>query len=283
MSRPVVLCYHAVSSSWPASVAIPERVLESQLTFFYQRGYVGMTFAEAERGKLEGTLPRRCVVVTFDDGFASTLRASSTLAQLGFPATVFIVTHFTDTGEPLSWPGIEQWSDSEHAEELLPLNWSQLEELSGRGWEVASHTVSHRHLPDLSDADLLSELRLSRQAIEERVGSCETVAYPYGRADQRVASAAAEVGYLAACAFTPNYRIDERYRRCRIGLTAADRGLRLRAKVTPATLAWRRSRPGAALDRARLQHRERRFGAYFRDGSTGVVSSLEHGSRSGET
>lgn len=277
-----MLCYHAVSSSWPASVAIPESVLESQLSFFHRRGYVGLTFAEAERARLEGTLPPRCVVVTFDDGFASTLRARSILAQLGFPATVFIVTHFTESGEHLSWPGIEQWSDSEHAEETLPLSWSQLEELAGRGWEVASHTLSHPYLPDLSDADLRSQLRLSRRVIEEHVGRCETIAYPYGHADARVAHAAAVAGYLAGCSFTPDYRIDERYRRCRIGLTAADGGLRLQAKVSAGTLAWRRSRAGSALDRARLHYRERRLGNYFRDGATRVASTLEQGSRSAE-
>jgi peptidoglycan/xylan/chitin deacetylase (PgdA/CDA1 family) len=282
MSQPVLLCYHAVSSSWPASVAISESALESQLAFFRRRGYVGLTFAEAERARLEGTLPNRCLVVTFDDGFVSTLRAGPILADLGFPATVFVVTHFTETGEPLCWPGIEEWLAGEHADEMVPLSWSQLGELRDRGWEVASHTVSHTYLPGLSDADLRSELRLSRMTIEERLGACETVAYPYGRADERVAAAAAEVGYLAGCAFTPLYGIDERYRRCRIGLTARDRGWRLRAKVSPGTFAWRRSRVGTRVDRMRLRYRERRYGTYFRDQSTRLASALEPEPRSAD-
>jgi hypothetical protein len=94
---------------------------------------------------------------------------------------------------------------------------------------------------------------------------CETVAYPYdGRADARLAHAAARAGYLAGRAFTPVYRIDERYRRVRIGLTPADTGLPFRAKVSVAVRAWRSSRLGSGVDRVRMLYRERRSGAYFR-------------------
>jgi peptidoglycan/xylan/chitin deacetylase (PgdA/CDA1 family) len=268
MSRPVVLCYHAVSSSWPASVAMPESLLKSQLAFFKRRGYIGLTFAEAEHARLEGVLPRRSVVVTFDDGFASTLRARRILDELGFPATVFIVTHFTESGELLRWPGIEMWLESKHAEELRPLSWKHLDELVECGWEVGSHTVSHAYLPGLNKADLRSELRLSKTLIEDRLGTCETVAYPYGRANERVAAVAAETGYLAGCTFTPVYGIDERYRRCRVGLNRADQGVRLRAKLSPTTLAWRSSRIGGGLDRLRSTYRDRRSRMYFRDSGT---------------
>jgi peptidoglycan/xylan/chitin deacetylase (PgdA/CDA1 family) len=221
-------------------------------------------------------------VVTFDDGFASTLRARPILDEMGFPATVFIVTRFIESGEHLCWPGIEGWLDGEHADELRPLAWNELDQLVDRGWEVGSHTVSHPHLPDLDEAELESELGLSLRTITKRLGKCETIAYPYGRADERVAAVASEVGYSAGCTFTPVYRTDEPHRRCRIGLTAADTGLRLRAKLSRATLAWRYSRLGAGVDGIRLHYRDRRSGLYFRDRPTRVASTAELGLAGGD-
>jgi peptidoglycan/xylan/chitin deacetylase (PgdA/CDA1 family) len=107
--RPSILAYHAVSSTWRSSLAVPEAILAEQLRALRDRGYVGMTFTEAERRRAAGTLPPRTVVVTFDDGYASTLRAQPILEDVGFPATVFVVTGFLDDDAPLSWPGIDTW------------------------------------------------------------------------------------------------------------------------------------------------------------------------------
>ena len=122
--RPLLLAYHAVGA-WSPALAIPEHALRAQLTLLQRRGYVGLTAAEAERRRQDGTLPARTVVVTFDDGFRSVLRARPILEELGFPATVFVVTSFVESGEPLQWPGLEQSEESLgwHPEDslLIPL------------------------------------------------------------------------------------------------------------------------------------------------------------------
>ena len=43
----LVLCYHAVSDSWPDPVAVTPEQLERQLTFLQARGFVATTFSEA--------------------------------------------------------------------------------------------------------------------------------------------------------------------------------------------------------------------------------------------
>ena len=68
--RPLTLSYHAVSESWPSALAIPAATLERQLGHLSRRGYRGMTFAQAERARQDGSLPPRTVVVTFDDAYA---------------------------------------------------------------------------------------------------------------------------------------------------------------------------------------------------------------------
>ena len=240
-SRPLIVAYHAVSSTWRSPLAIPEAVLREQLALLHRRGYVGLTFAEAERRRRAATLPARSVVVTFDDGFKSVLRAKPILDELGFPATVFVVTGFVDTPHPLAWPGVET-PPAEQSNELAPLGWSDLEALARDGWEIGSHTVGHRLLIDLDDREVSEELKASRQTIAERVGACETLAYPYGLADARVAAAARAAGYLAACSLTRAHLVDEPHLRPRVHLSAEDGGLRLKALLSPPGLRLRRSR-----------------------------------------
>ena len=87
--------------------------------------------------------------------------------------------------------------------------------------------------------------------IADRLGRCETLAYPYGVADARVADAARAAGYLAACVLTGAHFTDEPYRRPRVGLGAADTGGRLRVKVSGVGLGFRRSPVALAIRRAR--------------------------------
>jgi peptidoglycan/xylan/chitin deacetylase (PgdA/CDA1 family) len=250
--RPLMLAYHAVSSTWASPLAISEATLDEQAAHMRRRGYEGLTFAEAERRRAEGTLPPRTVVFSFDDGYASTLRAAETLARHGYPGTVFVVTRFVESGEPLSWEGIEH-ELADGGSELQPLGWDALAELVARGWEVGSHTVNHRLLTGIDGAELDCELRESRTLIVERLGTCDTIAYPYGQADGRAAAAAARAGYSAACTLTGAHIADGPHLRPRVNMTGADTGARLRVKVSPAGVGLRRS--GAARAVRRLRRR----------------------------
>jgi peptidoglycan/xylan/chitin deacetylase (PgdA/CDA1 family) len=243
---PLLLAYHAVGTGSPA-LAIPQQALRAQLSLLRRRGYVGLTAVEAEQRRQDGRLPPRTAVVTFDDGFRSVLRAKPILDELGFPATVFVVTSFVESGEPLRWPGLEQSEES--------LGWPELELLRENGWEVGSHTATHPLLPDLGDAELERELVDSRATIRKRLGSCETLAYPYGRADDRTAAAAARAGYLAAFTLGRAHWPDEPLRRPRLDLRGVDRGVRLRLRLSTGAALARRSRAAAAasdLQRAML-------------------------------
>jgi peptidoglycan/xylan/chitin deacetylase (PgdA/CDA1 family) len=235
-------------------LAIPEAVLRAQLEYLRRRGYVGLTLTDAERRRCNGTLPSRSVVVTFDDGYASTSHAAPILAEVGFPGTVFVVTDFVESGEPLSWAGIDHLRSSDTVHELRPLSWEQVETLAGAGWEIGSHTTTHPLLTRVDDGRLREELELSRAAIERRIGSCVSLAYPYGLADERVAAAAKAAGYEVACMLTFAHVVDEPFRRPRVGMGSTDTGLRLRFQVSGLGQAARRS----ALVRLARRLRRRR-------------------------
>ncbi len=249
--RPLILAYHAVSSTWESSLAVTEECLAAHAEHLSRRGYEGLTFAEAERRRASRTLPARTVVFTFDDAYRSTARAADILHRYGYPGTVFAVTSFADSGAHLSWAGIEHELSPETADQLAPLGWDELAALRDRGWEVGSHTLTHALLTECDDSRLAAELADSRRAIADRLGGCETVAYPYGVADARVAAAAGRAGYAAACTLTGAHVADEPYLRPRVGMSSADTGHRLQAKVSPLGVALRRSAAARTVRRLR--------------------------------
>jgi peptidoglycan/xylan/chitin deacetylase (PgdA/CDA1 family) len=152
--------------------------------------------------------------------------------------------------EPLIWPGIERWAATEHAGELHALDWDQLRELQGSGWEIGSHSDTHRRLTAIDDELLATELRDSRQRIEEELGSaCRTLAYPYGAHDSRVRAAARAAGYQAAAGIRPGGR--DPFCWPRIGVYPADQSWRFRLKASPWLMRVRGSRFGQVLESPR--------------------------------
>lgn len=192
----VVLCYHGISDTWPASTAVRPADFEAQLAAFVRAGYRGATLAEALR------LPptARALAVTFDDAHLSVWeRARAPMERLGIPGTVFAPTDYVGSGLPMGWPGYDAWLDTEHEHELACMSWEQLRELSAAGWEIGSHTCSHPRLSRLDDAGIAAELADSRHICEERLAApCESLAYPYSDYDQRAVAAAAAAGYRFA-------------------------------------------------------------------------------------
>jgi peptidoglycan/xylan/chitin deacetylase (PgdA/CDA1 family) len=200
MSDSLVLCYHAISPDWTESLSVTPEALERQLAWLVRHGWRGVTFME-----LVHNPPReRIVAVTFDDAFASVLElAHPILSSFGFPATVFAPSAFMSGCQRLSWPGIDHWARTPAAAELAGMCWEDLGTLAEDGWEIGSHTHTHPRLTGLDDLRVRSELAGSRQEIASRTGRpCESIAYPYGDVDERVASAAKAAGYRAGAALS---------------------------------------------------------------------------------
>jgi glycosyltransferase involved in cell wall biosynthesis/peptidoglycan/xylan/chitin deacetylase (PgdA/CDA1 family) len=75
----------------------------------------------------------------------------------------------------------------------------QVRGLTEQGFEVGSHGMTHAPLTGVDDAQLRWELTESRRVLENALGrSCDLIAYPDNRADERVAAAAAAAGYRLA-------------------------------------------------------------------------------------
>lgn len=256
MARPgrtLVVCYHAVSETWPAVLAVTPEALESHLERFVKLGFSGATLRDALRGD------RRLaplVAITFDDAYRSVYEVGFPILQrFGIPATVFVPTHHVGNGQPRGWDGTAHWLETPWATELTGASWEQLGELAGAGWEIGSHTRRHPHLPELDDDSLAEELEGSRQDCEQRLGvPCHSLAYPYGEVNQRVRTAADRAGYEVATALSERLpvRADEvdRLRWPRLEVYRRDTDSRLAVKAwiyRHAPRTWNSAQTGRRL------------------------------------
>ena len=179
-----ILMYHVVGTPRPGApnlglwVTPPE--FASQMDRLSRAGYRAITLAQAWRGwTAGGPLPRKPLVVSFDDGYAGDY------------------THALPTLRKLDWPGVLNLE----LRNVGPRNLSarQVNGLIAAGWEIDSHTIDHPDLTTVGPARMDHELRGSREAILRRFGvDPRFFCYPYGRFDSRVEAAVKAAGYLAA-------------------------------------------------------------------------------------
>jgi peptidoglycan/xylan/chitin deacetylase (PgdA/CDA1 family) len=219
---PRVLCYHAASDTWEHALSIPADEIVDQVARLARR---------------------REVHVTFDDAFRSVANVLPRLLGLGVPVTIFACPHYADGGAPLSVPELA----AEPADELLTMPWEELLDWAARGVTIASHTMTHPHLPTLGDDELRRELVEAKEQLEERLRTpCRTLAFPYGENDARVRAAAEAAGYEAAYGL-PGLP-GERFSLPRVGVYRRDGGMRLALKA---------SRLGRVISSRRLRARSR--------------------------
>src|SRR5690349_19962216 len=192
----LILCYHAVSETWPSDFAVSPDDLDSQLRRLLRRGYRPLSLSEALRDRRGGKI----LAVSFDDAFASVFeQALPVTAALEVPATIFVPTSYVASPRAMQWSSLDRWAGATHEVELRCMGWEELRQLAAAVWDVGSHTDTHAKLTELSDAELDAELRDSKQSCEEGVGRpCETLAYPFGAHDRRVMERVRAAGYTAA-------------------------------------------------------------------------------------
>jgi len=194
----VFLCYHSIAERGAPYLALPPDLFERQLAMLRRLGYRSGGLADLECLARGERLPRRTVFLTFDDGFRDNfLVAQPLMAEYGFHPLIFVMPPFVDAGRGFDWPELAD-VHAENPELLQSLTWSEVEQMVDLGAEFGSHTLSHPHLCELDDERLAVELRESRRAIEERLGTCETLAYPFGEWNARVARVAGDAGYRFA-------------------------------------------------------------------------------------
>jgi peptidoglycan/xylan/chitin deacetylase (PgdA/CDA1 family) len=215
----LVLCYHAVDDTWhDLSLSVPSGIFRRQMEVLRAAGYEATTFASLATGDVTGG---RALAVTFDDAFTSVAtNAFPILSEFGWPATVFVPT------EPVAQQTFMYWISDDvrghHPVAAAPLDWSSLADLAAAGWEIGSHSQTHRLLSLLSDDDLRAELEVSREEVAAHVGTCVSISYPWGEVDERVVRAARRAGYQAGAGLAGRFDWTEPLRFPRVTVAGQD-------------------------------------------------------------
>jgi peptidoglycan/xylan/chitin deacetylase (PgdA/CDA1 family) len=161
----------------------------------------------------QGSLPKRPVLITFDDGFQGCAdHALPVLRAHNFTAVFYLVAGLM--GET------SRWMLPEVGLELSLMSWETARVLAAEGFQCGAHTVTHPRLAGLDPARCRAELVDARRRLEDELGRPVVhLAYPFGSYDPGVQGIAAEAGYVTACS-------------TRAGLSGADDDLLALHRVT---------------------------------------------------
>lgn len=186
-----ILMYHVVSAAQPGTpnpeLWVPESTFRDEMAALKRAGYYAITLRRAFDAWHKGAaLPRRPVVVSFDDGYLSEYtHARPVLRRLGWPGVLNLKVNNIGPGG---------------------LTTREVKALVADGWEVDSHTVQHTDLTADGPELLRHELVDSRRALRHRFGvPADFFCYPSGRFNARVVSAVRAAGYLGATTTVEGY------------------------------------------------------------------------------
>jgi peptidoglycan/xylan/chitin deacetylase (PgdA/CDA1 family) len=182
--RPVavpILMYHHVAPRPGGSplLWVTTRQLVAELAFLRRRGYHTVTLQQVYRCWTEGTaLPARPVVLSFDDGYVDQYRyAAPLLRRFGDVGVLDLIVD--NLGRALTVGDVLRMS-----------SW---------GWEIDSHTITHRDLTRLPRIRVRYELVGSRDLLRRYLRlPIDFFCYPGGAYDAAVRRQVSEAGYLAA-------------------------------------------------------------------------------------
>jgi peptidoglycan/xylan/chitin deacetylase (PgdA/CDA1 family) len=109
------------------------------------------------------TVPNKLVVLTFDDApLSHYTNVAPLLKKYGFGGTFFVC----------EFPGV--FTNTDHS-----MTWAQIRELNAMGFEIGSHTRTHKHVDKMKPGEFEEELAyIERQCLELGIPRPVSFAYP---------------------------------------------------------------------------------------------------------
>jgi peptidoglycan/xylan/chitin deacetylase (PgdA/CDA1 family) len=196
-----ILMYHEVSPRPDPRFrryTVTVRQFTRQMRLLAALGYHAIDMDALVRARLgQGSLPKRSVLITFDDGFQGCVEhAVPVLRRHQFTAVFYLVTGLMGK--------TSRWMLPEVGLELSLMSWETARALAAQGFQCGVHTVTHPRLATLDPARCQAELVEARTQLENELGRPAVhLAYPFGSYDPGVQRIAAEAGYVTACSTRP--------------------------------------------------------------------------------
>src|SRR4051812_21596294 len=159
-----------------------------QMDWLGQQGYEAVTLEQVEEAWYHGgSLPRKPVVLSFDDGYRPQYTfALPTLRKHGWPGVLNLKAEGSDLYE------------------------SNVKAMLAAGWELAAHTINHSDLTTLEGAALEEEVAGSRRILRREYDvPVKNFCYPAGRFDAATIAAVEAAGYVGATTEIPGFATKE--------------------------------------------------------------------------
>lgn len=179
--RAPIFMYHHIGMRGGRYSTTPS-AFRAQMQMLAARGCSSVSIDAIADAVRTGTpLLPNSVAITFDDGWRSQFTAAlPILNEFGFRATFYIVASYVVPGEQL-------------------MNWPDLEKLVKSGQWLGSHSGRHLDQTKLDAGVLANDMGAARDGLMRRLGVAATThAYPYGKVNARVETAARTAGFRAA-------------------------------------------------------------------------------------
>ena len=181
-SKVPILMYHYVRDidinydqiGWNLSIS-PED-FEKQLQYLSDNNYQTIHLEDL----LDGTVPEKSVVLTFDDGLSDFYTTALPLLQkYEMTASNSIITGMVGDGNHMTIQEIQECLDA--------------------GIEITAHTVTHPNLSALSEEDVRAQIEESRAYLESTFGiDLDAFVYPSGKYNDDVVALLNEAGFEVA-------------------------------------------------------------------------------------
>lgn len=189
--------YHRVAVRPPTTTVPGHYVSPGQfrrhVAALVRLGFQQVTLAQMHAGlRGELPLPRRPVVVTFDDGYENyATHAAPALESHGWTGTVFVVAGLA--GKTNEW-------DNRGGDVVEPLlSYDSLRSLFHRGHEIGSHTLTHVRLGHVPLEVAMHEVRAAKELLERELDRpVPYFCYPYGDHNSAVRELVRDAGHLGA-------------------------------------------------------------------------------------
>ena len=189
-----ILLYHRISDKGDDHWTVSSYRFRQQLEYLVRTNYTAISFQDYllfEQGELN--LPKRPIVLTFDDGYSDLHRhAFPLMREYGMKGVIFALGDRSIHRN--TWD-----TDVEFTRHTL-LSDEQILEMQEAEFEIGSHSLTHRRLTHLTKHEAWDEISRSRMALEMLLNSpVRSFSYPFGLVNSGVKSLVQEAGYRIGC------------------------------------------------------------------------------------
>jgi peptidoglycan/xylan/chitin deacetylase (PgdA/CDA1 family) len=174
---------------------------DAQMKQLVAKGYTAVDLDQVSTAlRSDAPLPKKPVVITFDDGFGDQMHAFTILSHYHLKATYYIISG----GEASKYCIGANRHDGLRCGDAY-LSWDEIRSLDRSGLiTIGGHTVDHFNLDSLSAAQQQFEITTNKAEIERQLGhTIHHFAYPYGSYNAMTVNLVRQAGYLSSVTTLP--------------------------------------------------------------------------------